>query len=36
MVLIPMTSQHRGPYTEWLAALDRAVAAELDQRGRLR
>ena len=36
MVLIPMTSQHRGPYTEWLAALDRAVTAELDQRGRLR
>jgi hypothetical protein len=34
-VLIPMTSQHRGPYTEWLAALDRAVTAEIDQRGRL-
>jgi hypothetical protein len=35
VVLIPMTSQHRGPYTDWLAALDRAATAEIDQRGRL-
>ena len=34
-VLIPMTSHRRGPYTEWLAALDRAATAELEQRGRL-
>lgn len=35
VVLIPMTSHRRGPYTEWLAALDRAVTIELEQRGRL-
>ena len=34
-VLIPMTSHRRGPYTEWLSALDRAATAELGQRGRL-
>jgi len=34
-VLIPMTSHRRGPYTEWLAFLDRAVTIELDQGGRL-
>lgn len=34
-VLVPMTSHRRGPYTEWLAALDRAATAELEQRGRL-
>jgi hypothetical protein len=34
-VLMPMTSQRRGAYTEWLAALDRAVTLEIDQRGRL-
>ncbi len=34
-VLIPMTSQQRGPYTEWLAALDRAATMELEERGRL-
>ncbi len=34
-VLIPMTSHRRGPYTEWLSALDRAATAELEQRGRL-
>ena len=34
-VLIPMTSHKRGPYTEWLAALDRAATMELEQRGRL-
>ncbi len=34
-VLIPMTSERRGPYTEWLAALDRAVTIEIDERGRL-
>jgi hypothetical protein len=34
-VLIPMTSHRRGAYTEWLAALDRAATAELEQRGRL-
>ncbi|HEY8078745.1 MAG TPA: FHA domain-containing protein [Labilithrix sp.] len=34
-VLIPMTSERRGPYTEWLAALDRAVTIELDEHGRL-
>ena len=35
VVLIPMTSHRRGPYTEWLAALDRAATAEIEQRGRL-
>jgi hypothetical protein len=35
VVLIPMTSHRRGPYTEWLAFLDRAVNAELEQSGRL-
>ena len=35
VVLIPMTSQHRGPYRDWLAALDRAATAEIDQKGRL-
>lgn len=34
-VLVPMTAGLRGPYTDWLAALDRAASAELDQRGRL-
>ncbi len=34
-VLIPMTSHRRGPYTEWLAALDRAATLEIEQRGRL-
>lgn len=34
-VLIPMTSHRRGPYTEWLAFLDRAVTIELEQGGRL-
>jgi hypothetical protein len=34
-VLIPMTSHRRGPYSEWLAALDRAATIELEQRGRL-
>ncbi|MEA2751031.1 MAG: hypothetical protein QOI41_5174 [Myxococcales bacterium] len=34
-VLIPMTSHRRGPYTEWLAALDRAATMELEQGGRL-
>jgi hypothetical protein len=34
-VLIPMTSSHRGPYTEFLAALDRAVTAEIEQQGKL-
>ena len=34
-VLLPMTASHRGPYTDWLAALDRAASAELDQRSRL-
>ena len=34
-VLIPMTSHRRGPYTEWLGALDRAATMELEQRGRL-
>lgn len=34
-VLIPMTSHRRGPYTEWLSALDRAATMELEQRGRL-
>ena len=34
-VLIPMTSHRRGPYTEWLAALDRAATMELEQQGRL-
>jgi hypothetical protein len=35
VVLIPMTAHRRGPYTEWLGFLDRAVTIELDQRGRL-
>lgn len=35
VVLIPMTAHRRGPYTEWLAFLDRAVTAELEQRGKL-
>lgn len=34
-VIIPMTAHRRGPYTEWLAALDRAATAEIEQRGRL-
>jgi hypothetical protein len=34
-VLIPMTSHRRGPYTEWLAALDRAVTIDLADHGRL-
>lgn len=34
-VLIPMTSHRRGPYTEWLQFLDRAVTMELEQNGRL-
>jgi hypothetical protein len=34
-VLIPMTSHRRGPYTEWLAALDRAATLEMEERGRL-
>jgi hypothetical protein len=34
-VLIPMTSKARGPYTDWLAALDRAATLEIEQRGRL-
>jgi hypothetical protein len=34
-VLIPMTSHRRGPYTEWLAWLDRAATLELEQQGRL-
>jgi hypothetical protein len=34
-VLMPMTSHRRGPYTEWLAALDRAVTLEMEERGRL-
>jgi hypothetical protein len=33
--LIPMTAQRRGPYTEWLAAVDRNVIAELEAKGRL-
>ncbi len=35
VVLIPMTSRNRGPYTDWLAAVNRAVTLELSQRGRL-
>jgi hypothetical protein len=35
VVLIPMTAHRRGAYTEWLAFLDRAVNAELEQRGKL-
>ena len=34
-VLIPMTLHRRGAYTEWLAALERAVTAELEGHGRL-
>ena len=34
-ILIPMTSQRRGPYTEWLNALDRAATMELERSGRL-
>jgi hypothetical protein len=34
-VLMPMTSQQRGPYTDWLAALNRAATAELEAKGRL-
>jgi len=34
-VLIPMTLHRRGAYTEWLAALERAATAELEQHGRL-
>lgn len=33
--LIPMTAHRRGPYTEWLSAVDRAATMELDQAGRL-
>ncbi len=35
VILIPLTAQHRGAYTDWLAAIDRAYAAELDSRGRI-
>lgn len=34
-ILIPMTSHRRGPYTEWLSALDRAATMELEQLGKL-
>jgi hypothetical protein len=34
-ILIPMTAHRRGPYTEWLASLNRAATAELDQKGKL-
>lgn len=34
-VLIPMTAHKKGPYTEWLAFLDRAASIELEERGRL-
>ena len=35
VVLIPMTSRNRGPYTDWLAAVNRAATLELSQRGKL-
>jgi hypothetical protein len=34
-VLIPMTAHARGPYTEWLLALDRAATVELEEKGHL-
>lgn len=34
-VLIPMTARNRGPYTDWLLALDRAVNDELNRKGKL-
>jgi hypothetical protein len=34
-VLIPMTAHRKGPYTEWLAAVDRAATLEIQDRGRL-
>ena len=33
-VLIPLTAHLRGPYIDWLNALDRAAAAELANRGK--
>ena len=35
VVLIPMTSRRRGPYSEWLASLERAVTIDMQQRSRL-
>jgi hypothetical protein len=34
-VLIPLTAHRRGPYTEWLAFVDRAATIELQEEGRL-
>jgi hypothetical protein len=35
VVLIPMTAHRKGPYTEWLAAVDRAATVEMQEQGRL-
>jgi hypothetical protein len=35
LALIPLTSQRRGPYVEWLKALDRVATAELDKKSAL-
>lgn len=34
-VLIPMTAHRKGPYTEWLAAVDRAATLEINNQGKL-
>lgn len=35
VVLIPMTAHRKGPYTEWLAAVDRAATLEIQDQGKL-
>jgi hypothetical protein len=35
VVLVPMTAHRKGPYTEWLAAVDRAATLEIQDQGRL-
>ena len=35
VVLIPMTAHRKGPYTEWLAAVDRAATLEINNQGKL-